>query len=170
MKRPARETPPRQGVVLPESDEVHRQLAGLAEDMRSTPFKGNRLTLRLRNFRTDATGYLASLGGPLPFMVRLRTIEQLTAAHLARLEVRYRELSALEPVERDAAWTKEVELLRFDEVNELIDRHNRWYPMEARLPMDPARRDYALVNGRDYRLQPLDHEWVLKRFPPFAPH
>ena len=41
-------------------------------------------------------------------------------------------------------------------MNDLIERHNRWYPVEARLPMDPRRRDYALVNGRDYRLEPLD--------------
>jgi hypothetical protein len=53
----------------------------------------------------------------------------------------------------------------FDEVNDLIDRHNRWYPAESRLPMDPRRGDFALVNGRDYRLEPLDTEWVLERFP-----
>jgi len=54
----------------------------------------------------------------------------------------------------------------FDEVNDLIDRHNRWYPVESRLPMDPSRGDHALVNGRDYRLTSLDAEWVLARFPP----
>jgi hypothetical protein len=54
----------------------------------------------------------------------------------------------------------------FDEVNDLIDRHNRWYPAESRLPMDPRRGDYALVNGRDYHLAPLDAGWVLERFPP----
>jgi hypothetical protein len=31
--------------------------------------------------------------------------------------------------------------------------------------MDPRRGDYALVNGRDYRLAPLDADWVLERFP-----
>jgi len=31
--------------------------------------------------------------------------------------------------------------------------------------MDPRRGDYALVNGRDYRLEPLDDGWVLERFP-----
>ena len=60
-----------------------------------------------------------------------------------------------------AAW-------RFDEVNDLIARHNLWYPVEARLPMDPRRGDFALVNGRDYRLRPLDAEWVFERFPAAA--
>jgi hypothetical protein len=51
----------------------------------------------------------------------------------------------------------------------LIEEHNRWYPMEARLPMDPRSRDFALVNGRPYRRRPLDAAWVLERFPPVLP-
>lgn len=31
--------------------------------------------------------------------------------------------------------------------------------------MDPATGTYALVNGRDYRLEPLGTGWVLERFP-----
>jgi hypothetical protein len=54
----------------------------------------------------------------------------------------------------------------FDEVNDLIERHNLWYPVESRLPMDPRTGDFALVNGRDYRLAPLDADWILQRFPP----
>ena len=42
----------------------------------------------------------------------------------------------------------EVEAWSFDEVNDLIDRHNRFYPAESRLPMDPRTRDYALVGRR----------------------
>ena len=53
----------------------------------------------------------------------------------------------------------------FSEVNDLIDRHNRWYPMEARLPMDPRTGDFVLVNGESYRKRPLDARWVLERFP-----
>jgi hypothetical protein len=32
--------------------------------------------------------------------------------------------------------------------------------------MDPRTGEYALVNGRDYRLALLDAGWVLERFPP----
>ena len=53
-------------------------------------------------------------------------------------------------------------------MNDLIERHNRWYPIESRLPMDPRRRDYVLVNGRDYRLRPLDAAWALALFPAAA--
>jgi len=53
----------------------------------------------------------------------------------------------------------------FSEVNDLIERHNRFYPVEARLPMDVRRRDYALVNGEPYSRSPLDGSWALERFP-----
>ena len=72
---------------------------------------------------------------------------------------------AAEPERFRHEWTVRVRALRFDDLNALIDRHNRWYPVESRLPMDPRRGDYALVNGRDYRLEPLDADWVLERFP-----
>ena len=146
-----------------------RQLEGLEDDIRSSPLRSRPLPLRLRNFRPSAEGYLASLGGPLPYMVRLREIEEMTAAHERALEGERARLTAELPAERVAgAWRAAVEAWSFDEVNDLIGRHNRWYPVEARLPMDPRRRDYVLVNGRDYRLRPLDAEWALARYPATA--
>ena len=53
----------------------------------------------------------------------------------------------------------------FDAVNDLIDRHNRFYPAESRLPMDPRRGDFVLVNGKPYDLRPLDADWILERYP-----
>ena len=43
-----------------------RQLAGFDEDLHDA-LRGAPLPLRLRNFRPAAEGYLASLGGPLPW-------------------------------------------------------------------------------------------------------
>jgi hypothetical protein len=103
-------------------------------------------------------------------MVRLREIETMTAAHEQALgEARDRLAAEVPPETFAEAWRAEVARWPFDEVNDLIARHNRWYPVEARLPMDPRRRDYALVNGRDYRLRPLDAAWVLERFPAVRP-
>src|SRR5262245_49643404 len=102
-------------------------------------------------------------------MLRLREIEAMTAEHERSLEVERKRLAEEVPPERfPAAWRATAERWSFDEVNELIERHNRWYPTESRLPMDPRRGDYALVNGRDYRLSPLDAGWVLERFPEAA--
>ena len=54
---------------------------------------------------------------------------------------------------------------RFDELNELIQQHNDWYPIERDLPMDLRTRDYVLVDGKNYRREPLSAEWVLRQFP-----
>jgi hypothetical protein len=151
----------RQGVVLPVTPRDRRNLEGLEADLRDSPLRGQELPLRLRNFRPDPGSYLASLGGPLPYMRRLREIDALTAQHEQQLAEAYEELGG------DAsAWQALADGWDFGEVNELIDRHNRWYPVERRLSMDPKTGDYALVNGRSYRRRPLDATWVLERFPP----
>ena len=150
----------RQGIVLPETPRDRRNLEGLEADLRDSPLRGRELPLRLRNFRPDAGSYLASLGGPLPYMARLREIDALTIQHEQQLAAAFAELGG------DAdAWAAAARRWDFGEVNELIDRHNRWYPAESRLPMDPRTGDYALVNGRSYRRRPLDASWVLERFP-----
>ena len=150
----------RQGVVLPETPRDRRNLAGLEADLRDSPLRGRELPMRLRNFSPDAGTYLASLGGPLPYMARLREIDALTVQHEQQLAGAYETLGG----EADA-WEALARRWDFGEVNELIDRHNRWYPVERRLSMDPRTGDYALVNGRSYRRRPLDASWVLERFP-----
>jgi hypothetical protein len=105
-------------------------------------------------------------------MLRLREIEQRTTDVEERLREEWGTLAR--ECEGDGerfrgAWIARAEAWPFDELNDLIDRHNLWYPVESRLPMDPRRGDFALVNGRDYRLEPLDARWVLERFAPSLP-
>jgi hypothetical protein len=143
-----------------------RELANLEEDLHSSPMRGTPLPVRLRNFRPEADGYLASLGGPRHYMVRLREIEELTAEHERALQAERERLArTLPPGEFAPAWRSLAERWSFEEVNDLIERHNRWYPAESRLPMDPRRGDFVLVNGSDYRRAPLDAGWILSRFP-----
>jgi hypothetical protein len=158
----------RQGVVLPETPRQRRERAALEDDLRTIPLAGRPLPARARMFRPSAEAYLLATRGPLPYMLRLREIEQRIEEHERRLREAWHELAAecaVEPARFSRAWSARAAQEAFDEVNDLIDRHNRWYPVESRLPMDPRRGDYALVNGRDYRLVPLDAEWALERYP-----
>jgi hypothetical protein len=158
----------RQQVVLPLTPRERRELAALQEELRSISLTGKPLPLRLRNFRTSAETYLAATGGPLPYMLRLHEIELQVAAHEVALESAWRETAEeCDGDERAFArrWHAVASRWSFDETNDLVERHNRWYPTESRLPMDPTTGDFALVNGRDYRLSPLDAEWVLSRYP-----
>lgn len=143
-----------------------------AEDLVGSPVAGRPLPARPRLFKLEADSYIASLGGPLPYMGRLRQIEVLTDRAEAELRSRWRKLARDCTGEHETfarRWRQVAEQWRFDEVNDLIERHNRWYPVEARLAMDVRRRDYVLVNGRPYSRRPLDASWVLERFPPELP-
>jgi hypothetical protein len=154
--RPAKEIIGEWGIrdVTPPSQ---RERELLEADRDLNPLVGRPLRRRIRNFSAEPDSYLASLGGPLPYMRRLRQIEAETDAHLARLREAY--------AHRDGDWRRRAERWDFGELNELIEKHNRWYPVEARLPMDPKTRDYVKVGGRPYRREPLDVAWILGRFP-----
>jgi hypothetical protein len=140
--------------VTPQSQ---RERERLESDRDVNPLVGKRLRRRLRNFRPEADSYVASLGGPLPYMQRLRQIEELTREHEHRLAAAY--------AERHGDWRRLAERWDFGDVNDLIERHNRFYPTEARLPMDPRSRDFVKIGGRHYSRRPLDAAWVLERFP-----
>ena len=143
--------------VTPPSQAEREQLY-LDRDL--NPFAGKRLRRRLRNFRPEADNYFASLGGPLPYMQRLRTIEAETERQLELLAEVYAEHHG-DP----AGWRAVAERWDFTGLNELIDKHNRYYPIEARLPMDPKTRDFVRINGRPYERPPLDEQWILERWP-----
>jgi hypothetical protein len=100
-------------------------------------------------------------------MRRLRTIENEVERHEAELDERWREVAAEAP-DADAfarAWQETARTWSFAQVNELIERHNRNFPAEARLPMDPRTRDFVRINGRSYVREPLDAQWILSRWP-----
>ena len=172
MERREREKIMSQGAVGVETPRERRQREALQEEVETTGLAGRRVEQRLRNFRPDAASYFAALGGPLPYMTRLRMIHVQTQQHELQLDSAWRTLADEtrgDPGRFEQRWRETAAAWNFVEVNELIARHNRWFPAESRLPMDPKRRDYALVNGEDYRLRPLDSEWVLERYPPQPP-
>jgi hypothetical protein len=151
--------------TLAEGEDARR----LREDLEGSPLKGRPLDRRLRNFRPDVDRYVASLGGPLPYMQRLRAIDEATREHETRLAAAWRALAEAcseDPAWFSRRWRRLAARWSFFELNELIDRHNRYFPAEARLPMDPRTGDFVLLAGQPYRKQPLDSEWVLARFPP----
>jgi hypothetical protein len=173
MDRRTREQIMNQGVVKPETPRERRLREKLQEDVQQSPLAGGRVEQRLRNFKPSADSYIAALGGPLPYMTRLRSIHQETLQHERQLEEARRELA--EEVGDDAAlferrWRETAARWNFSEVNDLIARHNRWFPAESRLPMDPKTGDYALVNGERYTRPLLDAEWILERFPARLEH
>jgi hypothetical protein len=150
------------------SEREQREAERLAEDLAGSPLAGKPLPSRLRNFSPSVEGYALSVAGPPAYVQRLRQIEDEIAAHVERLELAWLELrrTVIDLDERARRWRALARRWSFDAVNDLIDRHNRWYPVEARLAMSPRTGDFVPVGGRPYRIEPLDAEWILARFPP----
>jgi hypothetical protein len=127
--------------------------------------KPRRLSRRSLQTPRAVENYLTA-GGPPRWMERLAQIDRGIARERARLAEEYvslrRDSSRREFAER---WRAFARRQRFDDLNELIDQHNEWYPVERNLPMDIRTRDYVLIHGRSYRRRRLDARWVLEQFP-----
>jgi hypothetical protein len=163
-----REAIMKQGATRPETSRDRREREALTEDLKGNPLKGDAVPMRLRNFRPDASAQLAALAGPVAWMRRLRAIEIAIDQHEQQLAELWAALRAEygDDEERFAReWQRSAELWDFGQVNELIARHNRHFPAESRLPMNPRTGDFVLVNGRPYTRRPLDAGWILARFP-----
>ena len=74
--------------VTPPSQKERRALEA---ELDLNPLAGKPLRRRLRNFVAEPDSYFASLGGPLPYMRRLREIERETDRHLDELAAAYEE-------------------------------------------------------------------------------
>ena len=157
-----------EGATGAETPQQRRELEQLEADLESSPVRGKPLRQRLRNFRPDPDSGVRALGGPTAWMRRLRAIEDAVEQHALRLGEAWTALAETVdgPAEFAAAWAELAESWSFAEVNDLIKRHNRNFPAEARLAMDPRTRDFVRINGRSYLREPLDACWILARFPP----
>jgi len=168
VEKREREAILKQGVTRAETPRDRREREALEEDLLGNPLTGEPLRQRRRNFRPDADAQLTALGGPLAWMRRLRAIESAVGEHEERLAEAREELRAEvgeEPERFAREWRALAERWDFGDVNDLIERHNRHYPAESRLPMNPRTGDFVLINGRPYTLEPLDPAWILTRFP-----
>jgi hypothetical protein len=168
VERKERESIMRQGVTRAETPRDRAERESLEQDLLESPLTGRPLPRRLRNFRPAADAAVRALGGPLAWMRRLREIELRTAEHEERLGAAYalvREEYANDAEGFRDAWQDVARAWSFRDVNGLIERHNRNFPAEARLPMNPRTGDFVPVNGRPYTRAPLDERWILERFP-----
>jgi len=111
-------------------------------------------------------------GAVMPrFMQRLRDIDAELRVHATRLGRHHAELGeeCQDAEEFRRRWRAVARRWNFDRVNELIDQHNEYYPIERNLPVDSRTGDYLTLSGRSYRREPVGAEWILSRFPAEPP-
>ena len=102
------------------------------------------------------------------WMERLIDIERLTKrarAELAEARAQLLQECGADPDAFRRRWREVAAGWDFSAVNELIARHNDWYPIERDLPMNPRTGEYLPIMGRSYRREELGAAWVLAQFP-----
>ena len=146
---------------------VERHVKRSFLDEALTDGTGRPLSRRQRQTRRTAEQYLRAGVAPA-YMRRLKQIEREMERHRRWLDRAHKRLSEAVPDPQAFAeqWRARAHAWNFDSVNELIRKHNEWYPVERNLPLDPRTRDYVKIRGRSYRRTELGPEWVLEHFPP----
>jgi hypothetical protein len=124
---------------------------------------GRPLPDRIRLGPVQVDRYFAGQLQGLAYMRRLRAIEDEEARHLRELEEAWRTLADEEPDDAAfaLAWREVASAWDFRRINDLIAKHNAYYAIEARVPMNPRTGDYA----RSWQRGEYTAEWILERFP-----
>ena len=106
----------------------------------------------IRNFSISTADRVRAAAGPPAYMRRKRHIEDLTASLGEAVAAAIARAGGdIDAARRDAEGSAAIgKALR--ELNRLIAAHNRYYPIEANLPLDPTTR-VQLDRGRPW--QPL---------------
>jgi hypothetical protein len=106
----------------------------------------------IRNFSISTADRVRAAAGPPAYMRRKRHIEDLTASLGEAVAAAIARTGGdIDAARRDAEGSAAIgKALR--ELNRLIAAHNRYYPIEANLPIDPTTR-VQLDRGRPW--QPL---------------
>src|SRR3712207_9559139 len=110
--------------VREENARERRERKILERELEGAPYRGRRVRPQQNFFQPSPESYVTSLGGPLPYMVRLREIEAEVAAHERALAEAWRKLA--DEVRDDAAfarrWMRTAERWNFEAVKDLIRR------------------------------------------------
>jgi hypothetical protein len=102
----------------------------------------------VRNFTLSLAERVRAQEGVPAHLRRKRAIEDGAAALVKLLRERRGDGATEEQLRRFAS------RLDLTKLNDLVDRHNRWYPIEANLPIDP-RSGRSLDGDRPFAPLPL---------------
>ena len=139
----------------------------VGQDLDEESGKGRPLSSRAAQTQRSIEAYLKAGVRPR-WMERVSEIDAAIARERRELARAHRTLRG--ECAGDAAifaerWHELARRWPFGELNELIEQHNAWYPIERDLPLNPRTGDYVRVGGRSYRRPVLGPAWILEQFP-----
>lgn len=134
----------------------------------SNPYTGRPLALHPSPFPLEPSTYLQAVVGAPAWSIRLVRIQEIRAqleADVTSAWAEHRRRLAGRPGEFARQWQRYISELDFSEINDLIDKHNSYYPIEARLRMHWPSGRYVIPRGIDYPQARVTPESLLARFP-----
>ncbi len=140
----------------------------IGRDLDESAGKGRPLSDRARQSRRSVEAYLK--GGVRPrWMERVGDIDGAIAREqrlLERAHDQLRTACARDGGDFAERWRALARDWPFpQDLLELIEQHNEWYPIERDLPLNPRTGEYVRVGGRSYRRPRLGPDWILRQFP-----
>lgn len=152
-----------------EFDEAQRTAVEriVGRDLDEQSGRGMPLSSRACQTQRSVESYLK--GGVRPrWMERVAEIDAGIGGERRRLRDLYRALQRDYGHDAEAfagRWRAIAAGWDFADLNELIDQHNEWYPIERDLALDPRTGEYVRVAGRSYRRPVLGPAWILEQLP-----
>ena len=140
----------------------------LRQSIRASGLEGKPLNLQSMPFSFNRDATIAGMMGPPAWAVRLKKIHDARVALTARLDAEWG-ASARRCRTNDefaCCWRSYVDDLDLGPLNSLIEKHNEYYPIEARLPIIWPTGEYRVPTGVDYPQQMVTAEQVLDQYPP----
>ena len=141
----------------------------LEEVVQGTGLAGQPLSLPSMPFTLSSDAVIsAMISGPPRHILRRRQIEDGVERLLHEARTRWLALAqryARDPARFVRAWRGWVASADAESLNRLIEAHNTWYAVEARLPVDSRTGAYITPDGGDYHYAPVTPAWLLARFP-----
>jgi hypothetical protein len=140
----------------------------LRESIRAAGLEGKPLHLRSTPFTQDPGAVLGGMLGPPAWALRLKQIHDQREALTATLRAAWPEHARRfqgRPAEFADRWRTFVRKLDLATLNNLIAKHNDYYPIEARLRILYPTNKYYVPAGIEWPQRELTVEAILEEYP-----
>lgn len=140
----------------------------LRESIRASGLEGKPLHLGAATYGPVGPDMLAGMLGAPAWSLRLKRIEDGRAALIAEVEAAWGALAARrqgQAARFAAAWRAYLAKLDLAPLNALIEKHNNYYPIEARLPIVLPYGDYRVPPGIEWPQQLVLAPDLLAEYP-----
>src|SRR5215204_1415621 len=140
----------------------------LRESIRGSGMESRPLHLTSSPYGPSREAAIAGLLGPPAWSVRLKSIQDRSTQLKATLDAAWAEQARRwrgQPEAFAEHWRAWVAKLDIATLNTLIQKHNDWYPVEARLAIIYPTGEYHIPTGIEYPQRLVTVEAILDEYP-----